>query len=95
MVRSKLSLDEDTRSLSDSRYYSKYSISGGTVSSLWVSSAEKIKIYIFLYTRYLDLCEAIEEGSLDMLDNSDFQETDIPFEVPLPEKQYLHVIHYE
>lgn len=46
--------------------------------------------FVFL-NRYLDLVEAIEEGSLDMLDNSDFQETDIPAEVPLPEKAYLTV----
>ena len=35
--------------------------------------------------------QAIEEGSLDMLDNTDFQETDIPFEVPLPERQHVPV----
>jgi len=37
------------------------------------------------------LLQAIEEGSLDMLDNSDFQDTDIPFEIPLPEKPHLPV----
>ena len=31
--------------------------------------------------RYLDLYEAIEERSLDLLDNSDFADTDIPLEV--------------
>ena len=36
--------------------------------------------------------QAIEEGSLDMLDNSDFANTDIPFEVPLPEKPFMTVI---
>ena len=35
--------------------------------------------------------QAIEEGSLDMIDHSDFQETDIPFEIPLPEKGHLTV----
>lgn len=35
--------------------------------------------------------QAIEEGSLDMLDHSDFQDTDIPFEVPLPDKQHVPV----
>ena len=35
--------------------------------------------------------EAIEEKSLDMLDNTDFQETDIPAEVPLPEQAHLTV----
>jgi len=39
----------------------------------------------------LDLSEAIEDGSLDSIDNTDFYETDIPFEVPIPEKQYLDV----
>ena len=38
--------------------------------------------------------QAIEEGTLDMLDNSDFQDTDIPFEIPLPEKPYLPVRVY-
>jgi intraflagellar transport protein 172 len=46
--------------------------------------------FVFL-NRYLDLVEAIEEGSLDMLDHSDFQDTDIPFEIPLPEKSHLQV----
>ncbi|XP_039273606.2 intraflagellar transport protein 172 homolog [Styela clava] len=41
------------------------------------------------WNRYLDLSEAIEEGSLDMMDNADFQDTDVPFEVPLPEKHFL------
>lgn len=46
----------------------------------------------FVYSnRYLDLVEAIEEGSLDMLDNTDFQDTDIPFEIPLPEKPHFDV----
>ena len=43
------------------------------------------------FNRFLDLSEAIEEGSLDMLDNSDFTDTDIPFEVPLPEAPHLPV----
>ncbi|KAL5460471.1 hypothetical protein EMCRGX_G033922 [Ephydatia muelleri] len=42
--------------------------------------------FVFL-NHFLDLCEAIEEGSLGNLDNSDFVDTDIPFEVPLPERQ--------
>ncbi|KAL0164943.1 hypothetical protein M9458_040696, partial [Cirrhinus mrigala] len=31
----------------------------------------------------------IDEGTLDALDHTDFQDTDIPFEVPVPSK--LHV----
>lgn len=37
------------------------------------------------------LSQAIEEGTLDALDHSDFQDTDIPFEVPLPAKQHVPV----
>lgn len=50
--------------------------------------------FVFL-NRYLDMSEAIEDGSLDMLDNSDFQNTDIPFEFPLPEKLYLSESQHE
>ncbi|KAG7173582.1 Intraflagellar transport protein 172-like [Homarus americanus] len=39
--------------------------------------------FVFL-NRFLDLCEAIEEGSLDSLDHTDFIDTDIPYEIPLP-----------
>ncbi len=41
--------------------------------------------------RYLDLVEAIEEGSLSALDNVDFEDTDIPVEIPLPDEHYLPV----
>ncbi|KAJ8275180.1 hypothetical protein COCON_G00098050 [Conger conger] len=44
--------------------------------------------FIFL-NRFLDLCDGIEEGNLDALDHTDFQDTDIPFEVPLPAKQHV------
>ncbi|XP_030200601.1 intraflagellar transport protein 172 homolog [Gadus morhua] len=44
--------------------------------------------FIFL-NHFLDLADGIDEGTLDTLDHSDFQETDIPFEVPVPSK--LHV----
>ncbi|XP_078397553.1 intraflagellar transport protein 172 homolog isoform X1 [Cetorhinus maximus] len=44
--------------------------------------------FIFL-NRFLDLCDAIEEGNLDALDHSDFQDTDIPFEIPVPVKQHV------
>ncbi|XP_054675420.1 intraflagellar transport protein 172 homolog isoform X4 [Grus americana] len=44
--------------------------------------------FIFL-NRFLDLSDAIEEGNLDSLDHSDFQSTDIPFEVPLPAQQHV------
>lgn len=37
------------------------------------------------------ILQGIEEGSLEYLDNTDFMDTDIPFEVPVPEKQYLSV----
>ena len=47
----------------------------------------------FLYCTLLQ--QAIEEGSLDMLDHSDFQDTDIPFEIPLPEKAHLAVCYLQ
>ncbi|XP_043216719.1 intraflagellar transport protein 172 homolog isoform X2 [Amphibalanus amphitrite] len=36
------------------------------------------------WNHFLDLVEAIEEGSLDTIDHSDFADTDVPFEIPLP-----------
>nr|XP_032825685.1 intraflagellar transport protein 172 homolog [Petromyzon marinus] len=44
--------------------------------------------FIFL-NHFLDLSDAIEEGSSDMLDNTDFTDTDIPLEVPLPATQHV------
>nr|XP_046228660.1 intraflagellar transport protein 172 homolog isoform X2 [Scatophagus argus] len=41
--------------------------------------------FIFL-NHFLDLCDAFDEGTLDALDHSDFLDTDIPFEVPVPTK---------
>lgn len=35
--------------------------------------------------------QAIEEGTLEVMDHSDFQGTDIPYEIPLPEKPHLSV----
>uniref|UniRef100_A0AAY4EKD8 Intraflagellar transport protein 172 homolog n=1 Tax=Denticeps clupeoides TaxID=299321 RepID=A0AAY4EKD8_9TELE len=46
--------------------------------------------FIFL-NRFLDLADGIDEGNLDTLDHSDFQDTDIPFEVPLPAKLHVSV----
>ncbi|CAH8629630.1 unnamed protein product [Schistosoma margrebowiei] len=50
--------------------------------------------FVFL-NRYLDLAEAIEDpdNSSDTLDSSDFQGTDIPMEVPIPE--HLYTTHKE
>jgi len=39
--------------------------------------------------------QAIEEQSLDMLDHSDFQDTDIPYEIPLPESPNVSVCSFE
>ena len=35
--------------------------------------------------------QGIEEGNLDMIDNSDLMDTDIPLEVPVPDQQFLPV----
>ena len=44
--------------------------------------------FMFL-NRYLDLSEGIEENNLDALDNTDFVDTDIPLEVPVPSSQFV------
>jgi len=46
--------------------------------------------FVFL-NRFLDITEAVEdhEPSSTTLDNSDFADTQIPFDFPLPEKNYL------
>ncbi|KAH6574353.1 hypothetical protein BASA60_001077 [Batrachochytrium salamandrivorans] len=36
------------------------------------------------WNRFLDLSEAIEEGSLSAMENTDFINTDVPFDVELP-----------
>jgi len=40
---------------------------------------------------YVSFDQAIEEGTLEVIDHSDFQGTDIPYEIPLPEKPHLSV----
>ncbi|XP_078486595.1 intraflagellar transport protein 172 homolog [Ciona intestinalis] len=59
-------------------------------AGLYCKANDQLNMAFVFWNRYLDLSEAIEEGSLDLIDNSDFQETDIPFEVPLPDKQHLN-----
>ncbi|GAB9470746.1 hypothetical protein Gpo141_00007983 [Globisporangium polare] len=51
----------------------------------WFSPA-----FVF-FNRYLDLCEAIDDGDASNLDNTDFLGTDIPtpLEFSLPDAQYL------
>jgi intraflagellar transport protein 172 len=39
------------------------------------------------FNRYLDLTEAMEDPDGNMIDNSDFANTDVPFDFPLPEHQ--------
>ena len=36
------------------------------------------------WNRFLDITEAIDEGSTYLNENTDFQNTDIPFDVKLP-----------
>lgn len=48
----------------------------------------------FMYlNRYIDLADAIDEENSDLLDNADFLNTDIPFEINLPQKKYLSVCY--
>lgn len=50
--------------------------------------------FVFL-NHYLDIVEAIEEGSLDSLDYTDFVNTDFPQEIPLPASPYLEPADHE
>jgi intraflagellar transport protein 172 len=58
--------------------------------ALWCAQAvgQESEAFVFL-NHYLDLCEAIEEGNVDLLDYSDFTNTDFPMEIPLPAS--LHI----
>ncbi|KNC30792.1 Intraflagellar transport protein osm-1 [Lucilia cuprina] len=42
-----------------------------------------------MLNHYLDVCEAIEEGSGNLVDHSDLTSTDFPSSVPLPEEIHL------
>lgn len=42
-----------------------------------------------MLNHYLDVCEAIEEGSGNLVDHSDLAATDFPSSVPLPEDIHL------
>ena len=44
-----------------------------------------------LFSRFLDICDAIEDGSTEMLDHSDFSDTDIPYDIVLPEDHSIPV----
>ena len=45
------------------------------------------------WNRFLDLADAIEGGSLGMIENSDFAGTDVPFDIKLPNEN-MPVIYY-
>lgn len=42
-----------------------------------------------ILNHYLDVCEAIDEGSGNLVDHSDFTVTDFPSSVPIPEHMHL------
>lgn len=42
-----------------------------------------------ILNHYLDVCEAIDEGSGNLVDHSDFTVTDFPSSVPIPERMHL------
>lgn len=65
-----------------------------TISSFTQSVGRDNEAFVFL-NHYLDICEAIEEGNADLLDHSDFTETDFPQEIPLPATPYLSLHDHE
>lgn len=44
--------------------------------------------FVFL-NHYLDICEAIEEGEVQLVDHSDLAQTDFPSSIPIPDHLYL------
>ncbi|CAI4221536.1 unnamed protein product [Auanema sp. JU1783] len=52
-------------------------------------------VAFILLNHYLDLVDAIDEGNVELVDYSMFENTDIPTEVPLPEKQWLNSVDHE
>ena len=46
--------------------------------------------FVFL-NRYIDLADAIDEGSNEIIDNPYLSETDIPNDINLPDQKYLSV----
>ena len=46
--------------------------------------------FVFL-NRYIDLADAIEDGSGEIMENMYLQDTDIPPDLNLPETKYLSV----
>lgn len=46
--------------------------------------------FLFL-NRYIDLADAIDDGTGELMDNQYLAETDIPFDANLPETKYLSV----
>ena len=46
--------------------------------------------FVFL-NRYIDLADAIDEGTGEIMDNQFMADTDVPFDLNLPETKYLTV----
>eukprot|EP01116_Phalansterium_solitarium_P017851 TRINITY_DN4518_c0_g1_i1.p1 TRINITY_DN4518_c0_g1~~TRINITY_DN4518_c0_g1_i1.p1 ORF type:complete len:1449 (+),score=743.80 TRINITY_DN4518_c0_g1_i1:1439-5785(+) len=44
--------------------------------------------FVFL-NRYLDIAEAMEDNDASVLENQDFENSDVPYDIPLPKQQYL------
>lgn len=44
--------------------------------------------FVFL-NHYLDICESIEEGEVQLVDHSDLGQTDFPSNIPIPDHLHL------
>ncbi|WIA40104.1 hypothetical protein OEZ86_013511 [Tetradesmus obliquus] len=55
----------------------------------WKAAGRRNKAFVML-NRFLDLADALEdpEGDMSALENADFADTDVPFDVALPEAPY-------
>ena len=47
-------------------------------------TAELFNMAFVIWNRYIDISEAIEEGQGSLNDNTDFANTDVPFDISLP-----------
>lgn len=52
-------------------------------------SANLLNMAFICWNRFLDLSEAIEEHDASMLENADFENTDVPFDIELPASPFL------
>ena len=64
-------------------------------AGIWARKAGWNEMSMVFLNRYLDVVDAIEEHNPEMLATSDFVETDIPYEIELPDQPSLPAEQHE